>query len=235
MTFGKFFGVSCSAVLLTILSSGCHQLEQRATEAAYQRSEQATERAERYPLCCESTADIHYHPVERQRLFADFAPGFSQMRLFPTGRSYFKGMDLGEEAHTRTIYFKIEMMDAARGQRATLMVPSVQFLDESFRLTRMPIEPPLCFYRGMRTEDVGYFARVNRIPESTRYMIVYADRTALNRAVPYSSSATTSAGGIPIDVSTQYNFPRSLEGAVQIWAGADRTLENTLDDHCQWH
>ncbi len=126
-----------------------------------------------------------------------------------------------------------------RSLQATDMVPSFQFLDESLWLSVMPIEPPLCFHVGQRLDDVAYFARINRIPESARYMIVYTDRTAMNRPVPYSSSVTTAAatpdGYMPLKVSSQIEYPRSLEGVVQVWWGADGTLEANLDDECGWH
>lgn len=211
--------------------SGCASVED-LTSDANQRVQQAVNSLQAQPLCCQQLSSANYNLLAPEgRTALSFSPSSAKARTFDSGKSYFHGIKLPTTNHSDVLFVRSHMSGGGRNKFPTIFIPTIQFLNENHLPLTPPKEVPLCFYRGWTALDVGYFGKV-KVPKKARFAVIYTNYESLNKTVSYGSSATTAGGGIVYEATAQYDFPRNVDGTLDIWSQSNSNLEKTLDDRC---
>jgi hypothetical protein len=205
-----------SLVLMVVCTAGLHGCATTGQRMAEQRILVAQQWAEldATPACCESYRDIEFATVESDRLVLSIEPGAA--RLFPTGKSHFRGASLGVLAGEREIAVKVRFNARDIIDVPTLLRPSFVVLDADLNEIDTQRDIPICFASAWGNDLNGYFGVIPLDPERAWGLVAFTTTATRGTVVELYTQSTTAGGGVIVESSGVTPLPVAPVGTMEM-------------------
>jgi hypothetical protein len=165
-------------------------------------------------LCCENYRDIDFASADGDRLVRRIEP--NAVRLFPTGKSHFRGARLGKLASGREVAVKVRFNARDAIDVPTLIRPSFMLLDEDLNEIDTQRDIPICFANAWGDDLNGYFGVIRLDPERAWGLVAYTSAASRGTVVELFSQSTVAGGGLIVEGRSVTPLPVAPVGTLEI-------------------